>query len=130
MKLTKTLATSLLITYVVILFGYGLSSLTHMWLHAVQNPSHSHGHVHVSKTENNGLHSVSDHSKTLSKLNEGSQDLGTTESNTIVFAFVFWKSPEPLLITLDYSTAEKKYMDYLVHYNSRGSKPSTPPPLS
>uniref|UniRef100_UPI004048BF32 hypothetical protein n=1 Tax=Roseivirga sp. TaxID=1964215 RepID=UPI004048BF32 len=130
MNLTKTLATSLLITYAVILFGYGISSLTHMWLHAVQNPSHSHGHVHVSKTENNGLHSVSDHSQALSKLNEGNQDLSLAESNTIVFAFVFWKSSEPLSITLDYSTAEKKYMDYLVLYNSRGSRPSTPPPLS
>jgi hypothetical protein len=128
--LTKAAATSLLITYMVILFGYGLSSLTHMWLHAVENSAHSHGHSYSNQAGNYDQHSISDHSKALSKLNNSNQGLADTESDSIVFSFVFWKKSESLLFNPHCAVANEPSSNYLVFYNSRSSKPSTPPPLS
>lgn len=114
----------------VILFGYGLSSLTHMWLHAVENSAHSHGHSHSNQAGNYDQHSISDHSKALSELNNGNQDLSENESNSVVFSFVFWKRSDALLFNAQSATDNKPSSNYLVFYNSRSSKPSTPPPLS
>ncbi|KYG79238.1 hypothetical protein AWW67_12725 [Roseivirga seohaensis] len=44
--MTKLVATGLLITYVIILFGYGAATAGHSFLHAIENPFHSHGHAH------------------------------------------------------------------------------------
>ncbi|WP_323755195.1 hypothetical protein [Roseivirga sp.] len=42
----KSVATGLLITYVMILFGYGVASAGHEILHDFKNPFHTHGQVH------------------------------------------------------------------------------------
>ena len=125
--MTKTIATGILFTYLIILFGYGLSSLTHIWLHAVQNSAHSHTH---NETENIQFHSIDDHSKTLSKINEGNQDVGDSETNTIVFSFVFWKKAEPELFNFNADISKELYSIYLDSYRGLCSAPNTPPPLS
>ncbi|KYG83248.1 hypothetical protein [Roseivirga echinicomitans] len=41
----KSVATGTLITYVMILFGYGVASAGHELLHDIKNPFHTHGQV-------------------------------------------------------------------------------------
>ena len=44
--MNKLVATALLTTYLVMLFGYGMATIGHKFLHAIENPFHTHGHVH------------------------------------------------------------------------------------
>lgn len=44
--MTKFVATGTLITYVIILFGYGVATAGHELLHDIKNPFHTHGQVH------------------------------------------------------------------------------------
>jgi hypothetical protein len=123
--LKKTIAIVLLCTYLVISFGYGLSSLGHMWLHAVENNQHLHSHVSSSQTQ----HTIEDHNIALKTINTESQEVTTQETIALLFTFVFWTPGIEKTSGSKLNVVKSKSNHLPAIYVGRNIEPSTPPPL-
>ena len=144
--MTKSVATGLLITYVIILFGYGAATASHSFLHAIENPFHSHGHAHeheqghgheeekdndhdhIEAQANNNKHNIEDHTLGFNKLNSQDQDVSPTETLNPLFIFVYTQSSNSTEhVTTHFKLSETEH-HYLSLYKSLDTEPVTPPP--
>jgi hypothetical protein len=124
--LKKIIATVLLSTYLVISFGYGLSSLGHMWLHAVKSKQHLHHHV----DSNTHQHNIEDHNLALKVINTESQEVTNQETIALLFTFVFHKTERHKNVDFKL-TIKKLHLHYLPEfYEGRNGEPNTPPPVA
>lgn len=106
--------------------GYGLSALTHLWLHAVENQQHLHDHA-GAHTE---THSIEDHSSTLKVINQEQQEDANEEVVGSLFTFVFWNSKDQKNLLVQATTRKEKKPYFETSYQTRNTQPSTPPPIS
>ncbi|MGW8121518.1 hypothetical protein ACV07N_02585 [Roseivirga echinicomitans] len=152
----KSVATGILITYVMILFGYGVATASHEFLHAIENQFHTHGQVHENEQDqgheaehehndvqhNEGIelkhdhnkavaannHNIEDHTSGFDKMN--GQDVSSTETLNPLFVFVYAQSKsiiENAHSNLKLSETEHHYASL---YKSLRTEPVTPPPSS
>ena len=78
----KLVATALIITFSVMLFGYGMATIGHKFLHTIENPFHTHGHVHQNDHDNghgDEQEKGHDHHQTKSQIDHNKQDAAAVE---------------------------------------------------
>lgn len=126
----QLVASTLLVLFSLLIFGYAGASLTHKVLHHFKNSiHHHHGHSHLQKKEaiTHDHHYVDDHSQTIKKLNQKEQE---DDRQPVEFVSFFGLEIVPLLSLAPKAEVklEKACCFYLNLYETRVLGTTTPPP--